>query len=438
MAVPQQEQKRGLFQQAMDYTKEPSPKKGIFAVREVVHRDIPTIYRTRGMACAVEVEGRLRLLTWQGVINEHDQAKPIIELHRCSKKFSPDRTKYRLEKSQVKQTGSFSFISVIQRGAPTPQEDYTIFKWKVPGDDEKWKDVLALSFIGCKDVVKFGFTYDKGKHELNSPEKKECFFEKFSILGSPIITDDLHVIGVVGEDSDGRLCPYFLTETEVEYQDKEPGKGETGNVPDIPDAPGALRETTKNVKKFEDATNESKFKSKGVPTIELRDKLQEAASDRGLIVSGNHGGGNCLFHALSEQLEIVLKIQIPHDKLRETLVQYLEKNPKIDDGTHLFDLLDNDQRSHFDQWNAYLTNMQKDGVWGDENVILAAAYLYNVPINVISVLHNQIAKVNTFGPKCEVQSGNPIWLGHIHDEHFVSLRKGTAFIKFITMHIDLL
>ena len=92
---------------------------------------------------------------------------------------------------------------------------------------------------------------------------------------------------------------------------------------------GSLRETTKNVKKFEDATNESKFKSKGVPTIELRDKLQEAASDRGLIVSGNHGGGNCLFHALSEQLEIVLKIQIPHDKLRETLVQYLEKNPKI-------------------------------------------------------------------------------------------------------------
>lgn len=109
-----------------------------------------------------------------------------------------------------------------------------------------------------------------------------------------------------------------------------------------------------------------------------------------------------------------------------------------DDGTHLFDLLDNDQRSHFDQWNAYLTNMRKDGVWGDENVILAAAYLYNVPINVISVLHNQIAKVNNFGPKCEVQSGNPIWLGHIHDEHFVSLRKGTAFIKFITMHIDLL
>ena len=215
MAVPQQEQKRGLFQLAMDYTKEPSPKKGIFAVREVVHRDIPTIYRTRGMACAVEVEGSLRLLTWKGVINEHDQAKTNIELHRCSKKFSPDRTKYRLEKSQVKQTGRFSFISVIQSGAPTPQEDYKAFKWKVPGDDEKWKDVLALSFIGCKDVVKFGFTYDKGKHELNSPEKKGCFFEKFSILGSPIITDDLHVIGVVGEDSDGRLCPYFLTETEV-------------------------------------------------------------------------------------------------------------------------------------------------------------------------------------------------------------------------------
>ena len=46
----------------------------------------------------------------------------------------------------------------------------------------------------------------------------------------------------------------------------------------------------------------------------------------GLIVSDNDGKGNCLFHALSEQLQTVKKIKISHDELRKTLVQYLKKN----------------------------------------------------------------------------------------------------------------
>lgn len=95
------------------------------------------------MAFAVKVGGKERLLTWQDVINEHDQAKPIIELHRCSKNFFTDQTKYRLQKSQVRQTGNFSLISVIQSGAPTPREDFTILKLKVLGTDEKSKDEMS-------------------------------------------------------------------------------------------------------------------------------------------------------------------------------------------------------------------------------------------------------------------------------------------------------
>ena len=54
---------------------------------------------------------------------------------------------------------------------------------------------------------------------------------------------------------------------------------------------------------------ESKYKSKGViPTLEIRDELSKAVSDMGLIVSDNDGKGNCLFHTLLEQLEIVKKI----------------------------------------------------------------------------------------------------------------------------------
>ena len=57
--------------------------------------------------------------------------------------------------------------------------------------------------------------------------------------------------------------------------------------------------------------------------------LQNIASDRGFRISDNKGLGNCMFYALSEQLEIVKGIKIPHGELRQTLVQYLRNNPKL-------------------------------------------------------------------------------------------------------------
>ena len=57
--------------------------------------------------------------------------------------------------------------------------------------------------------------------------------------------------------------------------------------------------------------------------------LRNIASDRGFRISDNEGLGNCMFYALSEQLEIVKGIKIPHGELRQTLVQYLRSNPKL-------------------------------------------------------------------------------------------------------------
>ena len=69
----------------------------------------------------------------------------------------------------------------------------------------------------------------------------------------------------------------------------------------------------------------SKFKSR----TDLSLRLRNIASDRGFRISDNQGLGNCMFYALSEQLEIVKGIKIPHGKLRQTLVQYLRSNPKL-------------------------------------------------------------------------------------------------------------
>ncbi|XP_022801975.1 uncharacterized protein LOC111339561 [Stylophora pistillata] len=394
------------------------PEKAIFAVREVVQRDIP-ICKSRGMACVIEVGGRKRLLTWHGVINENDQAKPI-KLHRSS---------HELEMSKIKENGGCSFISVKGRDDAFTGK-CSILYLQVPESKEKIKDVVAYSFIGCKDIVKFTFKYSQQsrKHELRSSDKKGCFFEKSAILGSPIITDKGRVIGVVGEDSNGQFCPNFLTETEFNHEEKDATEGGTCEVKDkdsgcaldapdafdkkendpseggtseikvkeyedsgyalaTPDATGPIGPSNENLEKLTNAIIERKsnppvptsdqtarknqeeglrkfvtgreksssstetvstFESTGKSAIgqttnnltQLKsiisgknkgglEELKNAASEMGFTVSDNDRGGNCLFHALAEQLEIVTGIPIKHEELRKTLVGYLAGNPKL-------------------------------------------------------------------------------------------------------------
>ena len=58
-------------------------------------------------------------------------------------------------------------------------------------------------------------------------------------------------------------------------------------------------------------------------------ELEKIASDKGFIISDNEGSGNCMFYALSEQLNLVKGIQISHAELRQRLVQYLKDNPTL-------------------------------------------------------------------------------------------------------------
>ena len=58
-------------------------------------------------------------------------------------------------------------------------------------------------------------------------------------------------------------------------------------------------------------------------------ELKKIASDKGFVISDNEGSGNCMFHALSEQLNVVKGIEISHGELRQSIVQYLRKNPKL-------------------------------------------------------------------------------------------------------------
>ncbi|XP_022809911.1 uncharacterized protein LOC111346923 isoform X2 [Stylophora pistillata] len=74
-----------------------------------------------------------------------------------------------------------------------------------------------------------------------------------------------------------------------------------------------------------------------------------------------------------------------------------------------------DQQSRFGTWESYLKHMERDGIWGDEMMINAAANDYKTIINVLSFPGSRL--VIPILPQCKV------WLGHICDCHFVSLLK---------------
>ena len=62
---------------------------------------------------------------------------------------------------------------------------------------------------------------------------------------------------------------------------------------------------------------------------DLSEELQKIAAEKGFIISDNPPAGNCMFYALSEQLLRVKGIQISHEELRNTLVEFLEKSPSL-------------------------------------------------------------------------------------------------------------
>ncbi|XP_020612565.1 uncharacterized protein LOC110050928 isoform X2 [Orbicella faveolata] len=155
----------------------------------------------------------------------------------------------------------------------------------------------------------------------------------------------------------------------------------------------------------------SKINSNTDPSAEL----EKIASDKGFVISDNEGSGNCMFHALSEQLNLVKGINILHGELRQSIVQYLLNNPRLLDGTDLFNFIDG-----YQSWADYLTNMEQDGTWGDHMILYATANCYKTCIHVISSQSNH--RDLTIRPDDHVISTNPLVLGHVHEVHYVSLR----------------
>ena len=62
---------------------------------------------------------------------------------------------------------------------------------------------------------------------------------------------------------------------------------------------------------------------------DLSTDLQKTAADRGFVICDNEASGNCMFYALSQQLQNVKGVNISHRELRKDLAQFLETYPNL-------------------------------------------------------------------------------------------------------------
>ncbi|PFX33287.1 OTU domain-containing protein [Stylophora pistillata] len=154
----------------------------------------------------------------------------------------------------------------------------------------------------------------------------------------------------------------------------------------------------------------SKFSDKTGLKIELK----KTASRKGFRIVDNDGSGNCLFYALSDQLEIARGIKLKLNELRQRLVQYLRKNPKLPDETNLFNFVPG-----YQSWADYSEDMEQDGTWGDHIILFAAANCYQTCVRVVSPSAAHDVIMPSPSP---VDKSRTLVLGYIHELHYVSLR----------------
>ena len=57
--------------------------------------------------------------------------------------------------------------------------------------------------------------------------------------------------------------------------------------------------------------------------------LKRIALEKGFVISDDQGEGNCMFFALSEQLDVLKGMRISHEEIRQTVVHYLMDYPTL-------------------------------------------------------------------------------------------------------------
>ncbi len=129
--------------------------------------------------------------------------------------------------------------------------------------------------------------------------------------------------------------------------------------------------------------------------------------------------GNCLFHAISDQLSRLGKPSQTASQLRTGVVNFLRSNPTTPDGIHFRELVNHSG------WETYLRRMSMDGEWGDYIALLGLVNMLEIPVAVVSSLGEE--GLNIISPTAthdaaEADFDSIALLGHEAESHFHSLQ----------------
>ncbi|XP_068736866.1 uncharacterized protein [Montipora capricornis] len=193
-------------------------KKAIYLVSENV---LGTLFK-RGIACAVSFQNETFLLTSSSVIKEVNASEKPKQLiaERFSRKYFGD---YQAEVSILTTIGKFTFLKIVQECKCHKREGWSIgpfiFNVDVPSSEMKASGMSPFCGRQKFKVVEF----ECNGNNMNIEVKTEIPIERTSIVGAPIFNEKKNTqkrksqypvnavhIGVVGLNSEGRLCSYYL------------------------------------------------------------------------------------------------------------------------------------------------------------------------------------------------------------------------------------
>jgi hypothetical protein len=129
--------------------------------------------------------------------------------------------------------------------------------------------------------------------------------------------------------------------------------------------------------------------------------------------------GNCLFRSLSHQLYVDYGNN--HDDVRAEICDFLEAHKEE---FSIFLLLDGDEEDVCD-FDKYVVEMRKDGVWGGDVEIACAARLYRRNITIFSAVN----AIN-IGTGDETPEGPDILLSYHENSHYNSVHDEEVLSRF--------
>lgn len=158
-----------------------------------------------------------------------------------------------------------------------------------------------------------------------------------------------------------------------------------------------------------------KHKSQFYIPLTKNDRLLNFNDQKYEIMFDPAADGNCQFSAVSHALQQHGIYKTPYS-IREEVVQYLLENDVGPDGTPL-------ELFAATPWSDYVTQMARNGTYGDEITLRAISNIYNIEIRIVSTLGSDAATVIL---PSDSNSTGQITLGHFHETqgiHYVVLQR---------------